>query len=206
MRKACGVSLAVCVLGVMVITAEYSTGTIRASLLAVPRRLPVLAAKSVVFGLLVLGLGTAVSFASFFTGAPILHSKAPVASPISTPNLRVRCCVSCPGRASELTKPVSVPVRNVVDTLLSPSSLTDVDCTPIAAAVTASSTNSAHPAGRAPVASHPAASPASSMSSVNSAQLTCAGSTLSRSVSSALPLPRTLKPCASQVPPATPMM
>lgn len=71
--------LAICVLGVMVITAEYSTGTIRASLLAVPRRLPVLAAKCVVFGLLVLGLGTAVSFASFFIGAPILHSKAPVA-------------------------------------------------------------------------------------------------------------------------------
>jgi ABC-2 type transport system permease protein len=71
--------LAVCVLGVIVITAEYSTGTIRASLLAVPRRLPVLAAKSVVFGLLVLALGTAVSFASFFIGAPILHSKAPVA-------------------------------------------------------------------------------------------------------------------------------
>ncbi len=71
--------LAICVLGVMVITAEYSTGTIRASLLAVPRRLPVLAAKSIVFGLLVLALGTGVSFASFFIGAPILHSKAPVA-------------------------------------------------------------------------------------------------------------------------------
>jgi ABC-2 type transport system permease protein len=71
--------LAVCVLGVMVIASEYSTGMIRASLLAVPRRLPMLAAKAVVFGLLILVLGTAVSFASFFIGASMLHAKAPVA-------------------------------------------------------------------------------------------------------------------------------
>jgi ABC-2 type transport system permease protein len=37
--------LALCVLGVMVITTEYSTGAIRASLLAVPKRIPMLAAK-----------------------------------------------------------------------------------------------------------------------------------------------------------------
>lgn len=70
--------LTVCVLGVMVIGSEYSTGMIRASLLAVPRRLPMLAAKAAVFGLLMLVLGVAVSFASFSIGAPILHSKAPV--------------------------------------------------------------------------------------------------------------------------------
>jgi ABC-type transport system involved in multi-copper enzyme maturation permease subunit len=71
--------LTVCVLGVMVIASEYSTGMIRASLLAVPRRLPMLAAKALVFGILILVLGVAVSFASFFIGAPILHSKVPVA-------------------------------------------------------------------------------------------------------------------------------
>ncbi|MEV5749329.1 ABC transporter permease [Actinoallomurus sp. NPDC052308] len=70
--------LTVCVLGVMVMASEYSTGMIRASLLAVPRRLPMLAAKATVFGLLILVLGTVVSFASFFIGAPILHSKVPV--------------------------------------------------------------------------------------------------------------------------------
>src|SRR5947207_781927 len=70
--------LAICVLGVMVITSEYATGTIRATLLAVPRRLPVLAAKSAVFAFVVLVLGVAVSFASFFVGEPILHSRAPV--------------------------------------------------------------------------------------------------------------------------------
>lgn len=70
--------LTVCVLGVMVIGSEYSTGMIRASLLAVPRRVPMLAAKAVVFTVLIFVLGTAVSFASFFIGQPILHSKAPV--------------------------------------------------------------------------------------------------------------------------------
>jgi ABC-2 type transport system permease protein len=70
--------LVVCVLGVLVMTSEYATGMIRASVLAVPRRLPMFAAKATVFALLIFALGTAVSFASFALGAPILHSKAPV--------------------------------------------------------------------------------------------------------------------------------
>jgi ABC-type transport system involved in multi-copper enzyme maturation permease subunit len=70
--------LTICVLGVMVISSEYSTGMIRASLLAVPRRLPMLAAKCLVFGLVVLVGGVAVSLVSFFVGAAIVHGKAPV--------------------------------------------------------------------------------------------------------------------------------
>jgi ABC-2 type transport system permease protein len=42
--------LAIAVLGVLVITGEYSTGMIRASFTAVPKRLPVLWAKTAVFG------------------------------------------------------------------------------------------------------------------------------------------------------------
>ncbi len=42
--------LAIAVLGVLVITGEYSTGMIRASFTAVPKRLPVLWAKIGVFG------------------------------------------------------------------------------------------------------------------------------------------------------------
>ena len=71
--------LTICVLGVLVITSEYSTGMVRASLLAVPRRLPMLAAKSVVFAVLVFVVGELVAFPSFFIGAAVLHSKAPVA-------------------------------------------------------------------------------------------------------------------------------
>ena len=45
--------LAIGVLGVLVITGEYSTGMIRATLAAVPRRLPVLWAKALVFAAVV---------------------------------------------------------------------------------------------------------------------------------------------------------
>jgi ABC-2 type transport system permease protein len=57
-----------------VITSEYSTGMIRASLLAVPRRVPMLAAKAVVFAFVVFVVGLVVSFASFFVGQAILGS------------------------------------------------------------------------------------------------------------------------------------
>ncbi|WP_030167886.1 ABC transporter permease [Spirillospora albida] len=70
--------LAICVLGVLVMASEYSTGMIRASLLAVPRRLPMLAAKAIVFALVVLVVGVAVSFGSFFLGEAIVGGKVPV--------------------------------------------------------------------------------------------------------------------------------
>src|SRR5262249_53341865 len=48
--------LAIGVLGVLLITAEYSTGMIRASMCAVPRRLPVLAGKAFVYALVTFAL------------------------------------------------------------------------------------------------------------------------------------------------------
>ena len=71
--------LAICVLGVMVITSEYSTGMIRSTLLAVPKRTPALVAKGVVFAAVVFVVGEIAAFGAFFIGKPILHSKAPVA-------------------------------------------------------------------------------------------------------------------------------
>ena len=70
--------LTLCVLGVLVITTEYSTGVIRASLLAVPRRLWMLTAKCVVFAVLLFVLGEIISFGCFFIGSAILHSHVPV--------------------------------------------------------------------------------------------------------------------------------
>ena len=70
--------LAICVLGALLMTTEYSTGVIRASLLAVPRRLPMLAAKAVIFAVLIFVLGEIVAFSSFFIGSAILHSHLPV--------------------------------------------------------------------------------------------------------------------------------
>ncbi|TDC78308.1 ABC transporter permease subunit [Actinomadura sp. 7K507] len=70
--------LVVCVLGVMVISSEYSTGMIRASLLAVPRRLPMLWAKALVFSVITLAAGLVVSFTSFYLGTAILGDKVAV--------------------------------------------------------------------------------------------------------------------------------
>jgi ABC-2 type transport system permease protein len=65
--------LAICVLGALTITTEYSTGVIRASVLAVPKRIPMLAAKAAVFALLILVLGEIMSFCSFFIGKAVIH-------------------------------------------------------------------------------------------------------------------------------------
>ena len=70
--------LALCVLGVIVISGEYSTGAIRASLLAVPRRLPMLAAKAIVFALLELVIGVITVFAVFFISTSILRSHVTI--------------------------------------------------------------------------------------------------------------------------------
>jgi len=62
--------LAIAVLGVMVISGEYSTGGIRTSLTAVPNRLRLLAAKVTVFTIAALIIGMATSFGAFFAGQP----------------------------------------------------------------------------------------------------------------------------------------
>ncbi|MEO6493855.1 MAG: ABC transporter permease subunit [Ilumatobacteraceae bacterium] len=70
--------LAICVLGVLVIANEYSSGTIRASLLAAPHRTPMLIAKAAVFAGVIFVVTEVAAFAAFAVGAPILHSKVPV--------------------------------------------------------------------------------------------------------------------------------
>ena len=76
--------LALGVLGVLLVTGEYSTGMIRASLTAVPRRLPVLWAKLAVFAAVVLVVSLVASFVSFFLGQSLLsgpHLNASIADP-----------------------------------------------------------------------------------------------------------------------------
>ncbi|MFD4603045.1 ABC transporter permease [Streptomyces sp. NPDC058464] len=65
--------LALGVLGVLVTAGEYSTGMIRATLAAVPRRLPVLWSKSLVFGLVALVVGTVGALASFLLVSGIVN-------------------------------------------------------------------------------------------------------------------------------------
>jgi hypothetical protein len=67
--------LAVCVLGVLQFSSEYSTGLIRTTFVAVPRRRAVLAAKAVVTGVATLVAGELVAFASFFIDQAVLHAR-----------------------------------------------------------------------------------------------------------------------------------
>src|ERR1700749_2120481 len=62
------------VLGALMMSGEYSTGMIRSSLTAVPRRLPVLWAKLGVFAGTALAASLVASFVSFFLGQALLSS------------------------------------------------------------------------------------------------------------------------------------
>ncbi|MFF7981204.1 ABC transporter permease [Streptomyces sp. NPDC007901] len=64
--------LALGVLGVLVTAGEYSTGMIRSTLAAVPRRLPVLWSKAAVFGLVALVVATVGAFVAFGFGSGIV--------------------------------------------------------------------------------------------------------------------------------------
>jgi len=84
--------LAIGVLGILVISAEYSTGTIRATFSAEPRRPLVLVAKVTVFGIVTLIVGEIVSFVAFFLGQRIFSGKTPTAT-LSDPGV-LRAVVS----------------------------------------------------------------------------------------------------------------
>jgi len=72
--------LAIGVLGVLIVSAEYSTGTVRATFAAIPRRPAVLAAKALVFSAITFVVGEAVSFVAFVIGQSILSGHTPTAS------------------------------------------------------------------------------------------------------------------------------
>jgi ABC-2 type transport system permease protein len=78
-----GVALAqlvMAVLGVLAITGEYSSGMIQSTLVAVPRRGLVLAAKAIVVGAVALVVGEIAAFATFVAGQAVLVSPAPHAT------------------------------------------------------------------------------------------------------------------------------
>jgi ABC-2 type transport system permease protein len=66
------VQLALGVLGVLVAAGEYSTGSIRSTLAAVPRRLPVLWSKAAVYGVVALVVGTVGAFISFLVSSGVV--------------------------------------------------------------------------------------------------------------------------------------
>lgn len=67
--------LVVAVLGVLVVSGEYSTGMIRSTLTAVPRRLPALWAKAAVLFVATFVVGAVATIGSFLVIVPILAGK-----------------------------------------------------------------------------------------------------------------------------------
>jgi hypothetical protein len=68
--------LALGALGVLVISGEYSTGMIRSTFAAVPKRLPVLWAKAGVFGAVTLALALPAMLIGFFSAQAILRGHS----------------------------------------------------------------------------------------------------------------------------------
>jgi ABC-2 type transport system permease protein len=72
--------LIIAVLGALTITSEYSTGMIRTSLTAMPRRGTVYAAKLLVFGTVTLVVSLVTSFIAFFVGQAAMSGSGVSAS------------------------------------------------------------------------------------------------------------------------------
>src|SRR6516165_7240117 len=72
--------LIIAVLGALTITSEYSTGMLRTSLTAMPRRGTVYAAKLIVFSTVALVVSLITSFISFFVGQAAMSGSGVTAS------------------------------------------------------------------------------------------------------------------------------
>jgi ABC-type transport system involved in multi-copper enzyme maturation permease subunit len=89
--------LIIAVIGAMVITSEYSTGMIRTSLTAQPRRGVVYAAKAIVFTAVTLVISLITAFVAFFVGQAIYSPKGVSASLFHS--------VTIPANANETCNP-----------------------------------------------------------------------------------------------------
>src|ERR1700733_14976477 len=89
--------LIIAVLGAMVITSEYSTGMIRTSLTAQPRRGVVYAAKAIAFTAVTLVISIVTSFIAFFAGQAMLSGKGVAASLFHTVTIPANAMVNCVG-------------------------------------------------------------------------------------------------------------
>jgi ABC-2 type transport system permease protein len=89
--------LIIAVIGAMVITSEYSTGMIRTSLTAQPRRGVVYAAKAISFTSVTLVISIVTSFIAFFAGQAMLSGKGVAASLFHTVTIPANAMVNCIG-------------------------------------------------------------------------------------------------------------
>jgi ABC-2 type transport system permease protein len=89
--------LIIAVIGAMVITSEYSTGMIRTSLTAQPRRGVVYAAKAIVFTAVTLVISLVTAFVAFFVGQAMLSGKGVAASLFHTVTVPANAITNCVG-------------------------------------------------------------------------------------------------------------
>jgi ABC-2 type transport system permease protein len=89
--------LIIAVIGAMVITSEYSTGMIRTSLTAQPRRGVVYAAKAIAFTAVTLVISIVTAFVAFFTGQAMYSGKGVAASLFHTVTIPANAMVNCLG-------------------------------------------------------------------------------------------------------------
>jgi ABC-2 type transport system permease protein len=87
--------LIIAVIGAMVITSEYSTGMIRTSLTAQPRRGVVYAAKAITFGTVALVISVVTAFVAFVAGQAMYASSGVGASLFHAVNIPANGNVSC---------------------------------------------------------------------------------------------------------------
>ena len=94
--------LIIAVIGAMVITSEYSTGMIRTSLTAQPRRGVVYAAKAITFAVVTLVISLVTAFVAFFAGQAVVSGKGVAASlfhAVTVPANAITNCVGATGGA-----------------------------------------------------------------------------------------------------------
>ena len=87
--------LIIAVIGAMVITSEYSTGMIRTSLTAQPRRGVVYAAKGIAFTSVTLVISLVTAFVAFFVGQAMLSGKGVAASLFHTVKIPANANMTC---------------------------------------------------------------------------------------------------------------
>ena len=86
------------VIGAMVITSEYSTGMIRTSLTAQPRRGAVYAAKAITLAVVALVVSLVTSFVAFFAAQAVFSSSGVGASLFHTVRVPANAIVHCTNR------------------------------------------------------------------------------------------------------------
>src|ERR1700735_3536974 len=118
--------LIIAVIGAMVITSEYSTGMIRTSLTAQPRRGVVYAAKAIVFTAVTLVISLVTAFVAFFTRQAMLSGKGVAASLFHTVTVPANAITNCVGGGGSVPDGQGGPGPGCAGHLVTTFSGTDV--------------------------------------------------------------------------------